>query len=133
MNTEDIIEQLECNKQDMFLIAMSILKDYHDAEDAVSETILTVYEKRKTVRNPNSCRQWIMIILVNKSRYIIKKRKRFVCTDSIENYIQEKVVNNDIWNLVAALDDELQTIVIMFYYQGFKTKEIVTLEIYFAV
>ena len=45
MKKEYFSLQIRRYKEEMFLLANSIVNNYHDAEDVVAETILTAYEK----------------------------------------------------------------------------------------
>ena len=48
MESEEFISRIKEYKKEMFLLAVSIVKNYHDAEDAVAETMLRAYEKIHT-------------------------------------------------------------------------------------
>lgn len=51
MKKEYFSLQIRRYKEEMFLLANSIVNNYHDAEDVVAETILTAYEKIHTLRD----------------------------------------------------------------------------------
>ena len=109
----------------MFLLAVSIVKNYHDAEDAVAETMLRAYEKIHTLDDKEYFKFWIMQILVNNARMILRKNKRVVCTEEMDRYmLGNSECISDVWETVLALEDELRTIVVLYYYQGFKISEI---------
>lgn len=63
------------NQISMYRLAMSILKNTDDAEDAVSETILTAYEHLSSLKKSDSFKAWIMTILVNISKNATKEEK----------------------------------------------------------
>jgi len=125
MNKEKFISQIQEYKREMFLLAFSIVKNYHDAEDAVAETLLKSYEKLDSLKNKEQFKFWIMQILANNSKMILRKNKKLVCVDEMDAYLPEKTENNSVvWESVLSLEDELRIIVILYYYQGFKVKEI---------
>ena len=125
MNKEKFISQIQEYKREMFLLAFSIVKNYHDAEDAVAETLLKSYEKLDSLKNKEQFKFWIMQILANNSKMILLKNKKLVCVDEMDAYLPEKTENNSVvWESVLSLEDELRIIVILYYYQGFKVKEI---------
>ena len=100
-------------------------KNYHDAEDAVAETMLRAYEKIHTLDDKEYFKFWIMQILVNNARMILRKNKRVVCTEEMDRYmLGNSECISDVWETVLALEDELRTIVVLYYYQGFKISEI---------
>lgn len=125
MESEEFISRIKGYKKEMFLLAVSIVKNYHDAEDAVAETMLRAYEKIHTLDDKEYFKFWIMQILVNNARMILRKNKRVVCTEEMDRYmLGNSECISDVWETVLALEDELRTIVVLYYYQGFKISEI---------
>ena len=113
------------NQISMYRLAMSILKNTDDAEDAVSETILTAYENLSSLKKSDSFKAWIMTILVNVSKKMLRKKKRVVLYDNLglfEKSIEERT--GEMWEAVLTLDEEYGKVVILYYYEGFSTKEI---------
>ncbi len=60
MDEEELILQFQKYKQEMFLLALSIMGNYHDAEDAVAETMLKAYEKIGSLKNREKFKFWLM-------------------------------------------------------------------------
>ena len=109
----------------MFLLANSIVNNYHDAEDVVAETILTAYEKIHTLRDEEKFKSWLMQILVNNAKKEIKKQNKYFFTNEIEKYFpQEDTFTKKVWEYIFSLEDDLRVAVVLHYYQGFQVKEI---------
>lgn len=125
MSKDEFILQIQKYKNELFLLAVSIVDDYHDAEDVVAETMLMAYEKIASLKKEELFRFWLMKILVNNARMLLRKKKRFVFVDEIDSYVSvyEQDIS-DVWETVLSLDSELKTIVILYYYQGFHVNEI---------
>ncbi len=125
MSKDEFILQIQKYKNELFLLAVSIVDDYHDAEDVVAETMLMAYEKIASLKKEELFRFWLMKILVNNARMLLRKKKRFVFVDEIDSYVSvyEQDIS-DVWETVLSLDSELKTIVILYYYQGFQVNEI---------
>lgn len=125
MSKDEFILQIQKYKNELFLLAVSIVDDYHDAEDVVAETMLMAYEKIAFLKKEELFRFWLMKILVNNARMLLRKKKRFVFVDEIDSYVSvyEQDIS-DVWETVLSLDSELKTIVILYYYQGFQVNEI---------
>lgn len=123
---KDEFERLVLENQiSMYRLAMSILKNTDDAQDAVSETILTAYEHLSALKKSDSFRAWIMTILVNVSKKILRKRKRVVLYDDagfFEQSTEERT--SEMWEAVLTLNEEYSKVVILYYYEGFSTREI---------
>lgn len=117
MKKEYFSLQIRRYKEEMFLLANSIVNNYHDAEDVVAETILTAYEKIYTLRDEEKFKSWLMQILVNNARKEIKKRNRYLFTDEIEKFLpQENEQTKKVWEFIFSLDEDLRVIVVLHYY-----------------
>lgn len=113
------------NKIPMYRLAMGILKNNADAEDAVSETILIAYEHLYSLKDKTKFKSWMMTMLVNESKRVLKRRKKAVLSDNADLFTGvSKESNHEILDLVMSLKEEFSQVVILYYYEGFTTKEI---------
>lgn len=125
MKKEYFSLQIRRYKEEMFLLANSIVNNYHDAEDVVAETILIAYEKIHTLRDETKFKSWLMQILVNNAKKEIKKQNKYFFTNEIEKYFpQEDTFTKKVWEYIFSLEDDLRVAVVLHYYQGFQVKEI---------
>ena len=60
----------------MYVVAMRVLHHPQDAEDAVSEAVLSAYENILKLRKEEAFRSWIFQILANVCRRKLKSRER---------------------------------------------------------
>lgn len=120
------VELMELEKQDMYKIARSYLRSQEDIADAMQETIVTCYERIGDLRNCKYFKTWLIRILINKCNDIIRFGKREspvsvfpeqedICTD-FQNYEFEELMNR--------LDDKYRIILLLYYSEGFKIREI---------
>lgn len=68
MNKDKFIEEIKANKNQMYIVAISILKNTGDAEDIVQEALLVAYEKLYTLKNDDKFKSWMMRIVVNQAK-----------------------------------------------------------------
>ena len=109
----------------MYRLAMGILKNEADAEDAVSNGIMNAFEHLYSLKNKEKFRTWIMTIIANEAKSIFRRRKKVdLYGDSNVFEGKEQSENKDIWQLVMTLDSEFSKVVILYYYEGFSMKEI---------
>lgn len=109
----------------MYRLAISILKNTADAEDAVSEAILIAYENLASLKDTDRFLSWMMTIVANSSKKLLRTRKKvdlYADTDLLEQSTQEG--GNEIWDTVLTLPKEYGQVVVLYYYEGFSTKEI---------
>ena len=62
--------------KDMYRFALCMMKNSHDAEDAVSESVLLAYENVHKLRKEEAFRSWIFQILANVCKKKLKAKER---------------------------------------------------------
>ena len=125
--TEEIGEIILENMQTLYRVAFSILRTEEEIYDAISNTIVIVFEKIKTLKKEEFFKTWLTRILINECYKIYKQNKKIIY---LENCNQEKLTYNDTYvdfetrNLIKGLDKDLKEIVILYYFEDFSVKEI---------
>lgn len=109
----------------MYRVARAILMNDEDAADAISETILTCFEKLGTLKESRYFKTWMTKILMNKCYGIIRANKRMVYVEELPEQSSEGDMNSLEWKeAMNALDEKYRIVLILYYAQGFQTKEI---------
>lgn len=96
-----------------------------DAADAIQETILVCWEKLKDLKEDKYFRTWMTRILINKCYEIIRANQNITYSEKLP----EQISNQDNYNVewkeaLAALDEKYRLVLVLFYCEGFQTKEI---------
>lgn len=73
---EAFVSLIETYKQDLYKIAISMLKNDADAADAMQDTVLSSYENLRGLREPKYFKTWLTRILINHCNRILKERGR---------------------------------------------------------
>ena len=126
-NTDEIANLLMENMKSMYRVAFSILKTEEEISDAISSTTIIVFEKIHTLKNVEFFKTWLIRILINECNKIHRQNKKIVYLD---NYNQTDLVYNDkyedfgVRQAIKKLDEDLKTIVILYYFEEFSIKEI---------
>ena len=126
-NVDEIGNLLMENMKSMYRVAFSILKTEEEISDAISNTTVIVFEKIHTLKNAEFFKTWLIRILINECNKIHRQNKKIIY---LENYNQTDLVYNDKYDdfgvrqAVKKLDEDLQTIVILYYFEDFSVKEI---------
>lgn len=122
---DELSEIIVENKENMYRLAFSIVKNDADAQDAVSEAIVLAFERRHQLRKPSSARAWLMQILVNASKQIIARSNRVILTEQEQQLETASMIeSNEMWEIVMELEEEFREIVVLYYYEEFAVKEI---------
>ena len=116
---------------EMFRIAMSILNNKDDADDAVCEAVLKAYENLHKLKNSKIFRTWIIRILINQANDIYRSRSKVVYLhdyDAVEEprlqYDEYDLGSDELSVAVAGLSVEFRTVITLFYFQDMRIKEI---------
>ena len=125
--------RVESLAKSMYLLAVSTLKNDYDAEDAMQSAILKAYENLDQLRAADKFKPWLFRILINECYRLLNDKTYNVDIDEFTD-IGETQENLDdritLWETVNRLDDEYRMVIILFYYEGMKIKDIAkTLEI----
>jgi len=113
---------------DMFRIAMSILNNKDDADDAVCEAVVKAYENIHKLRNCRYFKTWIIRLLINQANNAYKRRSKVIYLHDIANISQYEdeydLGGDELSAAVAGLDLELRTVITLYYFQDMRIKEI---------
>ena len=109
----------------MYRLALAMLHNRQDAEDAVSEAVLMAYEKRHTLRDRNRFKSWIMQIVANEARRIYGKKRRITPMEDMEAYMPSfRDENHELWDVVMQLEPAHREVIMLYFYERFSIKEI---------
>lgn len=114
-------------KNCMYALAMSILKNDADAEDAIQNALLSAYEHLEDLRLFDKIKPWILTILTRECYRIAGSR---TYPEDIEtlSLTDESAPDPDtkasVWEAVSRLEPGYREAVILFYYENLSTKEI---------
>ena len=128
-NKDWLSEQIIKNRDSMYRFALSIMKNHDDACDAVSEAILHAYVNIGSLCFGEKFRSWVMTILYNVCMNMLRSRVPYSDFDAEEKmYIPSSeadiTVKSTLWDAVCALPSNYRSIVVLFYYDNLRIKEI---------
>lgn len=107
------------------------LKDYHLAEDAVSETFLKAYRSLSSFRRESSAKTWLVRIAINVCRSRIRSP---AFREQAQNPLPEQYLydttqgrtEDRLWicQAIMALPRKYREVILLYYYQEYAVKEI---------
>ncbi|MCQ5130765.1 sigma-70 family RNA polymerase sigma factor [Butyricicoccus faecihominis] len=105
------------------------LRDIHLAEDALQDTMLRAWRARDTFRGDSGAATWITHIAVNVCRDYLRspwKRRRAPAEelDTLFAPADDPQVDDTLPHAVMSLSRPLREVVILYYYQELKAREI---------
>ncbi|WP_238906884.1 RNA polymerase sigma factor [Clostridium sp. YIM B02506] len=125
-NKDAFVELMKIYERDMYNLTRYMLGNNEATYDVVQDTILTVYEKISTLKNPSSFKSWLLKIVVNKSKSELSKQNKIIY---LENSIEIPIIDKDLekielMSLVSDLPDDFKSVIILFYFNDLSYKEI---------
>lgn len=125
-DAEAFITLIEQNKQSMYKVARGFLCDEEDVADAMSETVLACYEKIGTLRQSAYFKTWMIRILINHCKDIIRRQKKSFSVEALPE--TETPAGKDgireFKELIEPLKEKDRSIFTLYYVYGLKIKEI---------
>lgn len=123
---------IESNQQSMYRVAYAILQNDSDALDAIQEAIIKAYVGIPRLKRLELFKTWLIRILINECIYLLRQRKKVIPIDiTVTNGKTRTEPDIDTQLTVRfalrSLDEQLQIIVVLFYYENLSIKEIARL------
>lgn len=114
---------------DIFRLCFSFMKNQMDAEDVVQETFLKYFYSHKEFESPDHLKAWLIVTASNHCKDLLKQwwRKRKNLDDYEEAAGGEMVVADEMMELVMSLPEKYKTVVYLYYYEGYDSREIASL------
>ncbi len=117
-------------KSKLYSYAYYKLGNRSDAEDAVSDCVLSAFEQINKLKNPEAFSSWIFRILYCACTSAVKEQINQRNTDDIENYFNISsdkdmfVEREELKQALSLLGEEERNIVLLTVIAGFNSKEI---------
>ena len=114
----------------LYRVAKTMLHQEQDCADAAQQAILRAWEQLDTLRSARYFKTWLVRILINECRTILRRQKRIApydaaAAEAIPAPAAED--HSDLYAAITALDEKLRLPVELYYLEGFKTREIAVL------
>lgn len=125
MKREKFCECVSKYRDDLYVIALAILRNEADAEDAVSSAIVKAYENREQVKVFHKFKQWMLTITKNEALKIKKKRLYLPGDEAVEALSKPVMAHYDeLWDIIQNMKEEYRLAVVLFYYDRLSLREI---------
>ena len=123
MTKERFVEQIEQLQGRLYRVALCMLKNDADVQDALQETVLKAWEKRHTLRNEAYFGTWVTRIAINTCKQMYRQKQRIVLMEELP----ETPATSDgitLKMLIECLPDKLRLPFVLYYSEGMDTAEV---------
>lgn len=117
---------IDAHRLTLYRVAKGMLDSEFDAADAIQETIISAYTHIGSLHNDDFFKTWLIRILINECRKILRKSRKTVCVEEItergvaDTYPSE----NAAADFVNKLDLAHKQVIVLFYYEDLSIREI---------
>jgi len=115
-------------KQGMYVLAVSILKNETDAEDAMQNALMQAYQHLDELRIFDKFKPWLFKILTNECYHIIRGRRYEEDIDEITITSPRSDTDSEtkmfLWEVVKSLPEDYRTVIVLFYYENLRISDI---------
>lgn len=119
----------------IYRLAVTILRHERDAEDAVQDVCLRVFERIKRYRAESSFDTWLTAIIVNVCRDRLRRQKvrralplgwlhGQASDENVVETVADRMQRQTLWVLVDRLEEKYRLPVILHYHEGLSCAEV---------
>ncbi len=114
-------------RQYMYATAMAVTHNEDDAMDMIQDTLLILWEKLPSLRDPGAFKTWMTRVLLNECYSLLRRRGREVPLEHLEEENgaeMDRETSLDVQNALSQLSESDRLLLQMFYFQDLSVKEI---------
>lgn len=113
----------------LYRIAKTVVHSDEDCADAIQEAVLKAYRSIRSLREPKYFKTWLIRILINECRTLLRKKKKTVPFAELQHTPTESddYGHIEMIDIVNHLEEDLQVVVTLFYIEDLPLKEIAEL------
>ena len=115
------------NINKIYRLAFSYVKNEHDAEDIVNESVRKALDGIEQLRNEEFLGTWFFRIVINTSNTYLKSKSKLIYLDKIvENSLttEDKYQDTDLYDAVMKLDSKYRIVIILKFYEDMTIERI---------
>ena len=113
---------------DLYRFALCYMENPVLAQDAVSEAVLTAYEKLPDLRKDSAFKSWIFSITANTCKQALRKRNEVSLPEDYDKPVREDgYVSLELMSLLKSLDNKERLVVTLSVFSGYRSSEIASM------
>lgn len=117
------------NKEDIYRLAFSYVRNADDALDIVQESICKAISAKNSLKNPHYIKTWFYRIVVNTSLDLLRKQKKLVAVgeEILSGYdieANDDYQDIDLQRALTNLPESYRSVVVLRFFEDLKIEEI---------
>ena len=89
MTKDEFAARVGACEKNLYLSALSVTRNAHDAEDAVADAVCTAWERIGDLRDPDRFDGWLLQIALNEAKRIRRKSRVYADIDELKDSFGE--------------------------------------------
>lgn len=127
LSEKDIIDVYNRHVDTVYRVCYIYMKNKFDTEDMVQTTFIKLIKNNKKFESIEHEKAWLIRTATNNCKNNVKHWfRKNINLDYIDE-VSEDIKNNDTISLILSLPDKYKSVIYMYYYEGYSTKEIATI------
>ena len=127
MSSRKLVENfVKDNVSSAYRFAFTYMKNQHDAEDVVSESIVKALKSADNVKDVSKLKPWFFKIITNTALNSIKRNNKVIPFDELDDkktYEDDYNITN-LSDLIESLPKEYLEVITLRYFEDMKIKDI---------
>lgn len=125
MTREEFAAAVEQYADMVFRVAYSVLLRREDAEDAMQETLLKLYQADPAFQSGEHRKAWLIRVAMNESRKLTRWYRRAAPLEELpETAAYDDGEERELFRAVMSLPEKYRAAVYLHYYEGYAVREI---------
>ena len=130
MDKTEFTNAVEVYQNMVYRTALHSLGSAADAEDAVQEVFLRLYNFRGSFESMEHLRRWLLRVTVNFCRDVLRspwRKRRASLDEAPDTPVFQRPEESALYQEVMALPEKYRTVLYLFYYEELTVREIAEL------
>lgn len=124
MNKEEFSARIQAMEGTLYGVARTYLPISADCADAVQEAVLKAYKSLGSLRQEEWLETWVVRILINECRRLLRKAKRTVLMARVPEPGAPSGADPALYEAVSALDIRYRAPFTLYHLEGYSVAEI---------
>lgn len=114
------------NIDSAYRFALTYMKNQHDAEDVVSDSIIRALKAADSLKEPDRIKTWFFKIVSNTAITHIRKKQKTIPFDNMENgdMYEDSYSISNINEMIEKLPKEYMEVIVLRYFEDMKIKDL---------
>lgn len=124
MNVQQVLERMQRIERKLYSISYGILKNNADCEDALQEALIKVWRHRDTLRNEAVFERWVIRIVINECKQLLRRTKRHRHSELHEQIAAPPEPDRTLYDALLTLEDKYRLPIILHHLEDYPIREV---------